>query len=252
MAQFKVGIIIGSQRAVRICPQVAQFVLEVIELHHMTAVQAAPEQVPEVAFELLDIGHFNLPLTDEPGMPAHIKERPAGYATGPTRVWSAAVEACDAFVFVTPQYNWGIPAALKNAIDHLFQEWAGKPAFVVAYGGHGGTVAAAALITVLSGIFMRVAKKAVYMSYPNPTYLQSAVEGKGMGLDAKKNDGTWAMHRAEIIELWEELLIKLGDGKGQPEFRSAGLMELWERTISPVAGIEAKKNAEKRAASREA
>jgi NAD(P)H-dependent FMN reductase len=41
-------------------------------------------------------------------------------------------------VFVSPQYNWGYPAPLKNAIDHLYKEWLGKPAVIVTYGGHGG------------------------------------------------------------------------------------------------------------------
>ncbi len=50
-----------------------------------------------------------------------------------------------AIVFVSPQYNWGYPAPLKNAIDHLYKEWAGKPAMIVTYGGHGGSKCAAQL-----------------------------------------------------------------------------------------------------------
>ena len=43
-----------------------------------------------------------------------------------------------ALMFVTPQYNWGYPASLKNAIDYLFREWNDKPAIVVSYGSRGG------------------------------------------------------------------------------------------------------------------
>lgn len=59
------------------------------------------------------------------------------------------------FVFVTPQYNWGYPAALKNALDHLYAEWAGKPAVIVSYGGHGGVRCAEQLRQVLTGLKMK-------------------------------------------------------------------------------------------------
>ena len=52
-----------------------------------------------------------------------------------TKAWSARVDAADAFVFVTPEYNYGVPAALKNAIDYLNTEWAYKPVGFVSYGG---------------------------------------------------------------------------------------------------------------------
>ena len=43
------------------------------------------------------------------------------------------------------QYNWGYPAALKNALDFLYKEWHNKPAGIISYGGHGGGKAAAQL-----------------------------------------------------------------------------------------------------------
>jgi len=64
------------------------------------------------------------------------------------------IAAAAGLVFVTPQYNWGYPAALKNALDHLYLEWAGKPALIVAYGGHGGTRCAAQLSQVCEGLRM--------------------------------------------------------------------------------------------------
>ena len=48
------------------------------------------------------------------------------------------VERADAFVFVTPEYNYGYNAVLKNAIDFLFHEWADKAVSFVSYGGIGG------------------------------------------------------------------------------------------------------------------
>ncbi|MGZ4233933.1 MAG: NADPH-dependent FMN reductase, partial [Solirubrobacteraceae bacterium] len=57
------------------------------------------------------------------------------YSQQHTKDWSAIVEASDAFVFVTSEYNYGYPAALKNAIDYLHHEWHYKPVGFVSYGG---------------------------------------------------------------------------------------------------------------------
>ena len=56
---------------------------------------------------------------------------------------------------VSPQYNWGYPAALKNALDHVYKEWNGKPLVIVTYGGHGGDKCAAQLRQVAGGLKLR-------------------------------------------------------------------------------------------------
>jgi NAD(P)H-dependent FMN reductase len=84
------------------------------------------------AFELtvVDLAEFRLPLLDEPNHP-----RLRQYTNRHTRQWSEKVDAADAFVFVTPEYNHGYPASLKNAIDYLHHEWRHKPVGFVSYGG---------------------------------------------------------------------------------------------------------------------
>lgn len=85
--------------------------------------------------ELVDLRTVNLPLFDEPKHP-----RFRQYEHAHTKAWSAIVDAADAFVFVTPEYNYGMAPALLNAIDYLLAEWAYKPAAIVSYGGiSGGT-----------------------------------------------------------------------------------------------------------------
>ena len=85
--------------------------------------------------ELVDLRKVNLPLFDEPKHP-----RFRQYEHAHTKAWSAIVAAADAFVFVTPEYNYGMPPALLNAIDYLSAEWAYKAAAIVSYGGiSGGT-----------------------------------------------------------------------------------------------------------------
>ncbi len=82
------------------------------------------------AVSVVDLAELNLPFLDEPNHP-----RLHQYTKAHTRAWSAQVQAADAFVFVTPEYNYGYPAPLKNAIDYLHHEWAYKPVGFVTYGG---------------------------------------------------------------------------------------------------------------------
>jgi NAD(P)H-dependent FMN reductase len=79
---------------------------------------------------VIDLADVGLPLLDEPNHP-----RLRQYVHQHTKDWSATIEAADAFVFVTPEYNYGYPASLKNAIDYLHHEWQHKPVGFVSYGG---------------------------------------------------------------------------------------------------------------------
>jgi len=103
-------LIMGSVRAGRRCPQIAEWVLSLAD------------RSGKLACEIVDLKDWPLPFSDEPGIPAK-----GGYTQDHTRAWSAKVAGADGFVFVSPQYNWGYPAALKNALDHLYTEWSGKP-----------------------------------------------------------------------------------------------------------------------------
>ncbi len=100
--------------------------------------------------EILDLKDWPLPMDDEPGVPA---AHP--YENEHTRAFGRKIAAAGGFVFVTPQYNWGYPAPLKNALDHLYKEWSGKPAMIVSYGSHGGGRCARQLRQVLKGLNMK-------------------------------------------------------------------------------------------------
>lgn len=111
-----------------------------------------------ITFTILDLSKQSLPLYNESVIPASL---PAAnptphYSKEHTRHWSATVKQFDAFIFVTPQYNWSIPASLKNALDYLFHEWKGKPAGIVTYGSRGGGKAADHLRGILTGLRMDV------------------------------------------------------------------------------------------------
>ena len=85
--------------------------------------------------ELVDLAEVNLPLLNEPEHPSLRK-----YQHDHTKRWSERVTRADAFVFVTPEYNYCAPPSLVNALDYLVHEWSFKPVGFVSYGGvSGGT-----------------------------------------------------------------------------------------------------------------
>ncbi|MFC4117148.1 NADPH-dependent FMN reductase [Nonomuraea zeae] len=127
---IRIAIILGSTRPGRRVVDVAGWVAEVAGRH--PAVKAG-----RAGLELVDIADFELPLLDEPA-PAVI----GAYQHDHTKRWAAAIGRFDGFVFVTPEYNSAVPAALKNAIDFLYAEWNDKAAGIVSYGVFGGTRAA--------------------------------------------------------------------------------------------------------------
>lgn len=205
---FKVGIVCGSTRSPRIGPQITSFVHNTIQCHLSSAGGTLPSHpTTSITLQTIDLTPFALPLFDEPLIPQGVTDRPGGYTHAHTRAWSAAVAALDAFVFVTPQYNWGVPAALKNALDFLFHEWAGKPAMVVSYGGHGGGKAAAALVVVCQGLKMRVVERTVGLAFPpDEAFKAKCFSGGDLGLLEEKAEGVWEKERGEIVSLWDEMV----------------------------------------------
>jgi len=81
----------------------------------------------------VNLGGVTRPWWDEPHHP-----RLGRYEHEHTKRWSASVREADAFVFVTPEYNYGSPPALVNAIHYLSAEWHYKPVGFVSYGGISG------------------------------------------------------------------------------------------------------------------
>src|SRR5262245_14740993 len=100
---LKIGIITGSTRPNRKSPDVAKWVLDIASKRG------------DAEYEIVDIADYELPLLDEPAPPSM-----GNYQKEHTKRWAAKIASLDAFVFVTPEYNHSIPAALKNAIDFLF------------------------------------------------------------------------------------------------------------------------------------
>lgn len=144
---LKLAIILGSTRPGRVGEAVARWVYE----------HAQPRS--DAAFELVDIASFNLPLLDEPIPPSQGK-----YSQEHTKRWAAKVASFDGYVFVTPEYNHGIPGALKNAIDFLYAEWNNKAAGFVGYGSAGGVRAVEHLRLVMAEVQVATVRNQVALS----------------------------------------------------------------------------------------
>ena len=130
---LKVAIVLGSTRPNRVGATVAEWVNGLAGMR------------TDAEFELVDVAKLDLPLLDEEFPPAL-----GQYARQHTRDWAAKVALFDAFVFVTPEYNHSVPAALKNAIDFVHAEWADKAAGFVSYGAAGGIRAVEHLRLILA------------------------------------------------------------------------------------------------------
>jgi NAD(P)H-dependent FMN reductase len=144
---IKVGIVMGSTRPGRKAEAVAKWV------HGIAAKRG------DANYELVDIQAFALPLLDEPVPPSL-----GQYSKPHTKAWAAKVAVFDAFVFVTPEYNHGPSAALKNAIDYLYAEWNNKAAGFVGYGSAGGARAVEQLRLVLSEVQIAHVRNQVMLS----------------------------------------------------------------------------------------
>ena len=120
---MKIGIIVGSIREGRRGLKVGKWVDEIAQKRG------------DADYELIDLKEFNVPLLTDPGLPAMANGK---YPTPEVQAWADAIGSCDAFVFVTPEYNHSIPGAFKNAVDSLGAEWMGKPVGFVSYGASGG------------------------------------------------------------------------------------------------------------------
>ena len=120
-----ISVIVGSTREGRFSEKPARWILQ--HLKKREGIDA----------RLLDLRDFPMPFFDQPVPPAMPGR--AAFEHEVVQRWTAAVAQSDGLVFVTPEYNYGPPAVLKNAIDWVYPEWHRKAAGFVSYGSAGGT-----------------------------------------------------------------------------------------------------------------
>ena len=133
-----IQIIVGSTRPGRLAKPIADWLFSQVDKKF------------DATFELVDIADYDLPLFNEPMLPAAQK-----YEHDYTKKWASTISKADGYVFVTSEYNHSPSGALKNAFDYLFMEWKYKPVAFVGYGAVGGVRAIEQLIgiTVAANMF---------------------------------------------------------------------------------------------------
>ncbi|MFC9693829.1 GNAT family N-acetyltransferase [Kribbella sp. NPDC056951] len=150
---MKIMVVVASTRPGRLGPAIAEWFVRA------TAATAAEL---EIEIDVADLAEIGLPFLDEPEHPST-----GVYVHAHTRAWSSRVDAADAFVFVTAEYNFAMPATLKNAFDFLSREWAWKPCLFVGYGNTSagsravqmarGVAATMRMLSIGGDVYLRIA-----------------------------------------------------------------------------------------------
>jgi NAD(P)H-dependent FMN reductase len=116
-----ISVIVGSIRQGRFSEKPAQWIFQRVK------------DRDGIDARLLDLRDFPMPFFDQP-MPPAMAGRPP-YENDVVNKWTAEIARSDGFIFVTPEYNYGPAAVLKNALDWVYPEWNRKAAAFVSYGG---------------------------------------------------------------------------------------------------------------------
>ncbi|HET6336866.1 MAG TPA: NAD(P)H-dependent oxidoreductase [Polyangiales bacterium] len=143
-----IGLILSTTRTGRFADKPAEWLLDIARRR------------TDATFELVDLRDYPMPFFDEPRSPMMVA--PTNEAA--LRFGKKMAEL-DGYVFITAEYNHGIPAVLKNAIDYVYAQLNRKPASFVAYGNAGGARAVEQLRLVLAEMQVASLKHTVHIGY---------------------------------------------------------------------------------------
>jgi NAD(P)H-dependent FMN reductase len=120
MSKPKIAVIIGTTRATRFGEKPAKWI------HGLATARG------DMDLELVDLRDYPMPFFDEPATNAWMPSK-----NEVALRWQKKVAEFDGYIFVTAEYNRGVPGVLKNALDYAYPEWNRKPAAYVGYGSVG-------------------------------------------------------------------------------------------------------------------
>jgi NAD(P)H-dependent FMN reductase len=150
---MKMLIVTGSTRQGRATPRVAKWVENI-----------ARAQSVDHEWVVADLLSYDLPFFDEPFSPLG---NPHREVHGIVKEWLDLLDSADGYVIVTPEYNHGVPAVLKNAIDYVDRQLQRKPVAIISHGVMGGVRSAEQLAQVLrSNVGSIPIPETVYISGP--------------------------------------------------------------------------------------
>ncbi len=164
----KLQVIIGSTRQNRFSEKPAQWIFD--EARRREGVEA----------ELVDLRDYPLPFYDEPVPPARLKGQYSNEVAGR---WVAKIAGADGYIIVSPEYNHGYPAVLKNALDYAYSEWNRKAVGFLSYGGVSGARVIEQLRQVVIELEMAPIRSAVHLPLE---VFREAQSGKADAFEASK------------------------------------------------------------------
>jgi NAD(P)H-dependent FMN reductase len=142
-----VQVILASTRDGRFSERAGRWVREHLEAR------------ADMKVELIDLRDYPLPFFDGVSPARTLRDYPSAEVAR----FGRTIDRADAFVIVTPEYNHGYSAVLKNAIDHTFVEWRHKPVTFVGWGNVGGARAIEQLRLVTVELEMAPLRHAVHI-----------------------------------------------------------------------------------------
>lgn len=195
---LKLAVIIGSTRPERFGDKPAKWIFDELKTQ------------PGVVAELLDLRDYPMPFYDESGSVAALDGK---YSSEVGLKWAHKINEFDGYVIVTPEYNHGYSAVLKNALDYAYTEWNKKPVAFVAYGGVAGARAVEQLRQVVAELQMVSLRQAVHIP---DFWTRTNADGtfKSDGLDGKKDEMfenlLWWAKALKVAREVEKAQIALG------------------------------------------
>ena len=161
-----IAIISSSIRIGRQSHRVALYFKNYLENNHPATV------------EMLDLAEYNFPLFDER---LKFQKKPSAEMLD----FAEKIKAADGVLIVTPEYNGGYPASLKNVVDLLYDEWHRKPIAIstVSAGGFGGTQ----VVTSLQFSLWKIQAWTIPAMFPVPK-VQDAFDENGVPTDLPSTD----------------------------------------------------------------
>lgn len=148
---LNIKIIVGSTRPNRFSEKVAPWLMQQIKNKN------------EISAELLDLRDYEMPFFEEPASPTVIKKP---YRLPAVSKWSEKIQEADGYIIITPEYNHGYSAVLKNALDYIYYEWNQKAVGFVSYGGVSGARAIEQLRQVAIELQMAPVRSSVHIPSP--------------------------------------------------------------------------------------
>lgn len=144
-----IKVIAGSTRDGRFSDKAAKWISEEIIKYE------------EVSVEILDLRDYKMPFFDQAISPK-FKQEP--YENEAVARFTRKIDKADAFIIVTPEYNHGTSAVLKNAMDWVYHEWNNKPVGFVSYGAVGGARAIEQLRLMAVELQMAPIQEAIHIN----------------------------------------------------------------------------------------